>query len=701
MNRAVLLLLASMVIVGAVWLAGAYFYLASGVNPLGRVDLFTWWRYWSLYSDHPVTGPQLTKTAVYALITVSVVPVLLAASTLVRRQPLHGDAKFADSRQVKQAGLLGENGIIVGQYGRRYLMFSGEQFVSMVAPTRSGKGVGVVLPNLLNFSDSVVVLDVKDQENFKLTSKFRAANGQAVYQFSPFSITTHGYNPLAYLPDDPRYRITEIMSIAQGIYPGGDEDIWTPGARDLFVGLAIYLCETPDLPTTIGEILRQSSGKGRSTQQHLQDIIHARNYDQVTGLNARGEVTTTHVPKGPWDGNGLAPLSEACIDSLSRFVNTPDKTAGGILKSFTSRLTLWTSPIVDAATSRNDFDLRELRTRRMSVYVGIPLNRLPECGVLVKLFYTQLINLNTEGLLHSRPELKYQCLLLNDEFPTLGYMQIFDMAVGQISGYGLRLLTVIQSKGQISKRPEQGGYGTEGAKVLINNHALTVMFTPKDNDDARDYSETLGYKTVKSRSTQIRQRWRGTESDQRRALMLPQELLQMPLTKQIVHLEGHRPIYCQKIRYYADPIFIDRLKSVSPSLAALGRALPNKAQIDRAMQAGELSAFVPTTDLDLHEAIASNRTRIMTTEDVAGGVKLEQVATNISSVSVPTGPNLTDGEVDAFVNDFWEALDHPTAIKDNSASVEYMDQETGEVIETNSVANQVIVEPIDMALLKA
>jgi type IV secretion system protein VirD4 len=115
----------------------------------------------------------------------------------------------------------------------------------------------------------------------------------------------------------------------------------------------------------------------------------------------------TLVPIEQWDGEGLPPLSMECVDALNRFTSTSDNTLSSILASFNVPLTIWVSPLVDAATAANDFDVRDVRKKRMTIYIGIPANKLAEAELLINLFFSQLINLNTDDLLHSKPELKY------------------------------------------------------------------------------------------------------------------------------------------------------------------------------------------------------------------------------------------------------------------------------------------------------
>jgi type IV secretion system protein VirD4 len=183
--------------VGTVWLA-SYIALPLLKVPMSAHEEFIFVRYWNHYPELR-QGP-LAKALMISLALICA-PLLLFFAKKPR--PLHGDAKFATNAQVKKAGLLADRGIIVGKRGTEYLVFGGQQHVLMSAPTRSGKGVGVVIPNLLNWPDSVVVLDIK-QENWNLTAGFRAEHGQACYLFNPAAEDrrTHCYNPLDYISKD-------------------------------------------------------------------------------------------------------------------------------------------------------------------------------------------------------------------------------------------------------------------------------------------------------------------------------------------------------------------------------------------------------------------------------------------------------------------------------------------------------------------
>lgn len=498
-----------------------------------------------------------------AIFVLPVVPFLFRS----KKRRLFGDARFATSSDIKKAGLLGEKGLIVGKLGNRYLMFGGAQHAIVSAPTRSGKGVGIVIPNLLNWPESTVVLDVK-QENWDITSGYRAKHGQACYLFNPAARDgrTHRYNPLSYISDDPRFRVDDIQKIGNMLFPDrpGTDPIWTSTPRSLFTGIVLYLMETPGKPLTFGQILRETLAEG-------------------DGAVRFAKILSDRMASG-------RPLSGDCTRNLNSYVSiTSENTRSGIITGFRSQLELWMNPLVDAATSDNDFDLRDVRKKRMSIYVGVTPDNLVRMAPLLNLFFQQLIDLNTRELPQRNPELKHTCLLLMDEFTAIGKIPILSKGIGYIAGYGLRMLPIIQSPTQLSEV-----YGRDAAQTFQTNHALQVVFPPKasETETARNISEWLGYQTVKgvSRSesgSAFKKTKSENTSEQRRALMLPQEITGLGQERELVVLENVPPILARKVVYYTDPVFTRRLEEVSPD--------PDKR-----------SAFVPQIDLDAHMTSAGS-----------------------------------------------------------------------------------------------
>lgn len=477
-------------------------------------------------------------------------PLLVAAvpAVLLLRPPrpaLHGRARFANVFEIARRGLFtrSDHGIVLGRRFGRLLRLGGQQSVLLAAPTRSGKGVGVVVPNLLDYLGSVVVLDIK-QENFALTSGWRAAGGQAVYLFNPFAEDrrTHRWNPLSYVSTEAQQRVSDLQGIANLLYPdaGAEQKFWTSQARNAFMAFALYLFdhyeaqrrdgvpEALQLFPTLGGVFRLSSPESGTARQHLQDLASR-----------------------PF-------LGEHARRAFGNLLSQAEETFASILGSFREPLNPWIDPVLDAATSGNDFLLDDLRRRPMTVYVGVQPHRLAEARPLLNLFFSQLINLNTRTLPKDDPTLRRQCLLLMDEFTALGRIDIIASAMAYMAGYNLRLLPVIQSMAQLD-----AVYGKDVARAIATNHALRIVFAPREQQDANEYSEMLGYTTLRRRSLTRGRKRRdvsSSESEERRALMLPQELKAMRPWQEIVFCEGlAHALRCRRIRYYADGRYRGRL----------------------------------------------------------------------------------------------------------------------------------------------
>ena len=570
--RTVFILLGiAIVIIGIPWASGVTFLHVNGADPAlaGPFSIIEYWKLYAHSSEKFVrVSVQLCAIGPWALLAGFIGWAVIAK----QNRPLHGAARFANTAEIRKAGLLDPKGgldktILVGKKNGRYLTYGGYQFVILAAPTRSGKGVGIVVPNCLNYSDSLVVLDIKG-ENFDITSGFRAKHGQKVYLFAPFDEAgvTHRYNPLEYISDDPAQRLGDIDAIGTALYSGGNQNdkFWSENAKDLFRGLCLFVLERKDLPKTFGEILRQASGKGKPLKEYI--------FEELKKAQDTGH-----------------PFSNACIDCLNRVLSNSENTLAGIVATFGTPLLIFQNPRVDLATSANDFDLREVRRERMSIYFKMPPNKLKEGSVLVNLFFDQLLNLNTRVLPSQDKTLKQQCLVLLDEMTSIGKVAMIAQAVSYMAGYNMRLLTIIQNKSQL-----EDVYGKAGALTLLSNHALMVMYAPSPTvqSDAQEYSEMLGYETVKSRSrTSSMQSSSTSTSDQRRALMLPQEIRELGQTREIVSLENCKPILCDKIRYYEDPDFTCRAHLPPPS--------------------------IPKQDSDTFIAKIENRTRPMTAGEMA------------------------------------------------------------------------------------
>ncbi len=548
--------------------------------------------FWYFRADQSV-GHWLAVGSMVSAVAAGLVAVGLAKSL---RPPLHGAARWATEAELRKGGLRARQGIVIGRKGGRLLISGSDEHVLLYAPTRAGKGVGVVIPNLLAWPDSAVVLDVK-RENWEATAGFRAGHGQEVLLFDPLEPEgrTKRFNPLGHIDrTDADAVLDELQKLAVMLFPAplNADPFWAEAARTGFIGVGALVAATPGSPFSLGAIYHALTEGSPRTQ--LPKILDAR--------KQAGQ-----------------PLSEGSASAICDFCSASENTFASIKQTITARMNLWLNPRVCAATEASDFDLRDLRERRMSLYLTVSPDNLARVAPLYNLLLQQLIDLNTR----ERPTAERHTipvLMLLDEFARLGHAAVIAQAFAYVAGYGLRLLPVLQSPAQL-----RAEYGHDVAEGIIANCGLEIAFAPKELKVAQDLSERLGFYTYAGRAFSSPRglspgRHSQTDSDQRRALMMPQELIQMAPGHLIVLRAGLAPILGRKIVYWRERAFKARLAppptlpprplpprvasplNGKPSPAAEEATEPNAGKAAKA-RAQDLVLALPDLDLDALEPL--------------------------------------------------------------------------------------------------
>lgn len=584
-------------------ISGAFLgsYVFAKVAGLQSWGFSTLWDYYhSPLAHHPKIHWRL-MVGVGVFWVMVAIPVLMLILALIfgrQKRELHGSQRFASIGEIRQKGLLpSDDDIRNGKYpyiyvgakiGKQFIRWCSNEFMLLAARTRGGKGVSTVITNCLKYAHSMVVFDPK-LENYFLTSGHREKGlKQKVFLFNPAGrlptaqdgaskevlqkveeldgkkLYSHRWNPYSYISRDPLFMFSDLHNMAGIMYPkstkgeSSNSSFWIETARNLFIGLSMYMLETeeerlqkdPHAVSSLATLYQISSPTGDL------NLVEWIKY-QVLGQNPPKELQQYKKPK--------ANISDTCAEFLADFANGNTKTGSDILATFKAPLTIFKDPIVAAATSGDDFDLRDLRRQKMTVYLGIMPNDLERFERLTNLFFSQLINENIkQGLPEHNTSLKYQCLLLLDEFTALGYMPILEKGVAYIAGYNLRMLIIFQSPKQVERV-----YSNEGSQVFFSNFAVQTLFGCKSQKDAEEYSALVGYETFKAKS-QSRSFGKSASrsqnvSDQKRALILPDEFKTMPDDKCVVTMTGMKPILADKIMYYKETSF----KGLTDKKAAL------------------------------------------------------------------------------------------------------------------------------------
>lgn len=520
-----------------------------------------------------------------------------------KKEKLYGDAKFANANDIKKLGLfpkkdkdgkIDKNGIIIGKFNGKLLRFGGQQFVALGAPTRSGKGVGIVIPNLLDYPNSCVVQDIK-QECFEFTSKYREQIlKQEVFLFNPFSKQTHRYNPLYYIDMDGDNADAELTDFANLLYPlksdGSVMDYFNGKAKDLFIGLCYMMNDLLNTAKGLAflkaydiecnfslyGILRLSEGLNFQTEEIGGEPVIVENFAETY--------------EALLNMNMICDKAKERIDAFFEIKSDNEKSSA--IGSFVSPLSSFRADNMRLATSANDFDFRDLRRKKMTIYIGITPDKLASAKQILNIFWQQLILINVQqGLPQSNKELKHPCLLLMDEFTASGYLATYSSAISFMAGYDLRSLIIYQANSQL-KAAKPNGYGHEEAQTLLTNHACQIFYTPRLTEDAKQLSQILGTRTVKNRSRNLGSSGGGSESETSKPLMSEQELRNMDFKYEIITIDNARPIFCEKAFYYNDRYFMDKFKEISQSLAKI-KNIPNRKQLEDAIQKGETKTQIP------------------------------------------------------------------------------------------------------------
>ena len=438
---------------------------------------------------------------------------------------VHGDAHWADRREIIKAGMENTKGLLMGQHPFKKGKFlitdvHDYQHTLLFAPTGSGKGVGFAIPNCVFWEESLICHDIK-LENFETSAGWREHHlKQKVFCWVPADVngTSHCYNPMEWISNKPGQMVDDVQKLANILLP--KQEFWTNEARTLLVGIILYLIADPEKPKTFGEVVRTIRSDDFS-------------YLCAVALDTLGDV--------------IHPIGYM---NLAAFLQKADKERSGVVSTLNSGLELWGNPIIDATTAKSDFNFTKMKEIPTTVFIGLTPDNIQRLKPLMCMVYQQATAFMSQHM--PTKEEKVGVLFLMDEFPTVGKLEQFLAGIAYFRGYHVKLFLIVQDTQQL-----KGTYEDTGMNSFLSNSTYRITFAANNVDTAKLISELIGNQTVESTSGS-RSKWFDINgqpgsisvSQTQRALLMPQEVISLPRDEEIILIEANPPIKTKKIFWF-------------------------------------------------------------------------------------------------------------------------------------------------------
>jgi type IV secretion system protein VirD4 len=513
---------------------------------------FWWWFAYDAYArDIFVEGAYIAASGGFAAVVIAIAMSVWRARE-AKRVKTYGSARWAEAREVREASLIGTDGVLLGRWRDEYLRHDGPEHVLCFAPTRSGKGVGLVVPTLLTWPGSAIVHDIKG-ENWSLTAGWRARFGR-VLLFDPTNVLSAAYNPLLEVRRG-EWEVRDVQNIADVLVdPEGAlerRNHWEKTSHSLLVGTILHVLYA-EADKTLAGVANFLSDPRRPIETTL-----------------RAMMTTPHLGK-----QGAHPV---VASSARELLNKSDNERSGVLSTAMSFLGLYRDPVVATVTRRCDWRIRDLVEDKApaSLYLVVPPSDISRTKPLVRLILNQIGRRLTEEL-ESKGR-RHRLLLMLDEFPALGRLDFFESALAFMAGYGLKSFLIAQSLNQIEK-----AYGQNNS--ILDNCHVRVSFATNDERTAKRVSDALGTATemraMKNYAGHRLSPWLAhlmvSRQETARPLLTPGEVMQLPPDDELVLVSGCHPIRAKKARYFEDMEMKARILPPPVLKAPEGSITPSK-----------------------------------------------------------------------------------------------------------------------------
>jgi len=497
-------------------------------------QVFIWWYWYDAYAPRVfMEGAAIAGAGGIAAIAVAILLSVLRARG-ASDVTTYGSARWAGLKDITAAGLFADDGVVLGRLDQRYLRHDGPEHVLCFAPTRSGKGVGLVVPSLLTWPGSAIVHDIKG-ENWQLTAGWRSRFSR-VLLFDPTNPGSAAYNPLLEVRRGDS-EVRDVQNVADILVdPEGQlerRNHWEKTSHSLLVGAILHVLYA-EVDKTLAGVAAFLSDPKRPIEATLTAMMR-----------------TPHLVDRP---------HPVVAQAARELLNKSENERSGVLSTAMSFLGLYRDPVVARVTRRCDWRIDDLVSgeRPVSLYLVVPPSDISRTKPLVRLVLNQIGRRLTEEL--EAKGRRHRVLLMLDEFPALGRLDFFESQLAFMAGYGLKAFLIAQSLNQIEK-----AYGQNNA--ILDNCHVRVAFATNDERTAKRVSDALGTATemraMKNYAGHRLSPWLGhlmvSRQETARPLLTPGEMMQLPPTEEIVLVSGAPPVRAKKARYYEDRQFKARI----------------------------------------------------------------------------------------------------------------------------------------------
>ena len=559
---------------------------------------------WQFLAWEGQTTQQAIKDIALQTQALMVAPILLvllimAKTKLKGRSDLHGSARWAQLAEIEKMSLLVNDGVYVGGFWEPkkkihyYLRHNGPEHILCFAPTRSGKGVGLILPTLYGWTASSIVLDIKG-ENWALTSGYLKGEGHKVVRFDPSDASglSASFNPLEEVRLDSVQAIPDVQNIAAMVMdPQGKglEDYWNKAAFGFFGGAMLHAIiitkKNKGRAASLYDVSCMLEDPDREIKEVFQEMLDTDHAAILKEMN----------PNLP---DNVCEAARIFVAAAARgMLQKADNEMAGVVSSATANLSLYRDPIVASNISRCDFKINDLMNSEnpVNLYLVLSPADIDRIRPLIRIIVSLILGRLTEKMEFadgsSVAAYKHRLLLMLDEFSSLGKLPIVERAIAYMAGYGVKGYFIVQDITQLNS-----AYGKDNA--LMGNCHIRIAYAPNTIETAKILSDMSGKTTVvdikksisgvggksgKSISRNV--------SETARPLLTPDECMRLPAPEKdalgkvkkpgdmLIFVAGQPPIYGRQILYFLDPVFSKRSKVAAPKQSdILQNAAPVKAE---------------------------------------------------------------------------------------------------------------------------